>query len=517
MNDDEVVDKKSLKYVLYARRSTKADGQQQRSLSDQVRLCKEVARVHGLNIVSIVREKESAKTSGKRHKFDDMLNDINAGKFNAILSLHPDRLARNMLEAGVLIDMLDDGRLKDITFQSYEFTNDDNGKMMLGMLFVFSKQYSDNLSKRVTIGVRGNLRDGKSGGTPRFGYDRNEETGLYEPNKFFPLVQKAWAKRLAGESLESITKFLGDEGYRRTTKRGKTIKPSLNAVSQMFRRPFYFGLLVQAGQIVDLRQPPFVFQPMVSEEDYNQIQAMSAGRTKDKNPNKRTSFLPLREMVFCAVCNSNKYMKVGKPRNGSGVPTLSYRCDTSGCTRKHKSMRAHYIFDSIYATLDSLSFSDGAYLQYVQDIDALTEQRIVEIKEQIQSKRGAVHHINGEINTRSLNLGTMDKSSAAYKVNEDKVELLSQKRDGLNKEINRLGEKVAGSNIKVNKDEFLNLVKTVADKMRKGNSVQKDTLARILFLNVRVDSEKVVDYLWNEPFASLVKYSELSFGGDGRN
>lgn len=83
--------------------------------------------------------------------------------------------------------------------------------------------------------------------------------------------------------------------------------------------------------------------------------------------------------------------------------------------------------------------------------------------------------------------------------------------------INKLEKKVANPRqIKLSKAEFLNVIKTASDKMKAGLPAEKDALCRILFLNVRVDNEKVADYLWKEPFASLVKTMELSPGRGDR-
>ncbi len=51
--------------------------------------------------------------------------------------------------------------------------------------------------------------------------------------------------------------------------------------------------------------------------------------------------------------------------------------------------------------------------------------------------------------------------------------------------------------------------------MKAGSAVEKDALARILFLNLRIDNEKVASYLWREPFATLVKATEIQGGGGG--
>jgi hypothetical protein len=62
----------------------------------------------------------------------------------------------------------------------------------------------------------------------------------------------------------------------------------------------------------------------------------------------------------------------------------------------------------------------------------------------------------------------------------------------------------------------LNLVKSAPDKMRAGSAVEKDRVARILFLNLTVDNEKRVFPIWKEPFASLVKAIEMSSGARKR-
>lgn len=81
-----------------------------------------------------------------------------------------------------------------------------------------------------------------------------------------------------------------------------------------------------------------------------------------------------------------------------------------------------------------------------------------------------------------------------------------------------LDEKIANSSkIKLNKVEFLNLVKSASDEMKAGSAVEKDVLCRILFLNLRVDNEKVAFYLWREPFVTLVKATEIQSGGGGWN
>ncbi|MCX6727568.1 MAG: recombinase family protein [Candidatus Saccharibacteria bacterium] len=515
------VDIKKLRYVLYARRSTTDENNQQRSIADQKKDCKKLAKSIPLNVVKVVEEKGSAKKPGERPLFKGLLLDIEKGKYDAILCWHPDRLCRNMLEGGQIINMLDEGTLKDLRFHSHQFSNDANGKMLLGMLFVFSKQYSDDLSDKVSRGVAGNLEEGKSSGAPKWGYTRSEATGHYEPNEYFDVVKEAWLLRASGETLEAVTKFLNDNDVQKVTKsksKPKTIRPMLPTVSKLFKETIYFGVLTQTKQTVDLKLI-YDFQPMIDEETYNKVQAMGYARTHDKNKKKRVAFYPLRNMVFCAVCNSSKPMSVGKNLVGSKTHhVLSYECKNPDCTRKPRSLRAKHVFNSIYEKLDQIQLTDETYELYSKEMDDLTEEKVLKTKEESNSIRGALAHIKKDLEMRALSLGDMSKDSAAYPANEQRVNDLANQRIDLESSLKTLEEKIVDPNkIRLNREEFLNQLKTLPDKMRAGSAVEKDVLCRILFLNLAVDNEKVASYHWNEPFASLVKATELSSGGGGKN
>jgi len=134
--EPEEVDITKLRYILYARKSTTDESRQIRSIPDQIIECRQLAGHLGLNVIDLLQETQSAKKPHKRPIFTQMLKDIRVGKYNAILAWNPDRLARNMLEGGMLIDMIDEEIIKDLKFVTHHFTKDANGKMLLGMAFV---------------------------------------------------------------------------------------------------------------------------------------------------------------------------------------------------------------------------------------------------------------------------------------------------------------------------------------------------------------------------------------------
>jgi DNA invertase Pin-like site-specific DNA recombinase len=63
-------------------------------------------------------EKQSAKIPG-RPIFGKMLARIEKGEANGILAWHPDRLARNSVDGGQLIFLLDSGGLAGLKFPTF--------------------------------------------------------------------------------------------------------------------------------------------------------------------------------------------------------------------------------------------------------------------------------------------------------------------------------------------------------------------------------------------------------------
>ena len=85
------------------------------------------------------------------------------------------------------------------------------------------------------------------------------------------------------------------------------------------------------------------------------------------------------------------------------------------------------------------------------------------------------------------------------------------------KQIKEINKKVVNSaQIKITKEEFLNLANLVAKKMRAGSAVEKDIMARILLLNISLDNKNAPSFIWKEPFATLLKSKKILSGAGER-
>ncbi len=509
---DDGLDITNLRYVLYARKSTTDETRQVRSIPDQITDCKLLAAQLNLNVVRTLRETQSAKKPNQRPVFKQMINDIKRGVYDGILAWNPDRLARNMLEGGEIIDLIDQNVIKDLKFKTHTFTNDANGKMLLGMAFVLSKQYSDDLSQKVTRGIRGRLKEGRTP-TPKHGYIN--EDGIYKPDgNNYELICEAWQMRKVGKPIETITDYLNKNGYSRKIKRnGKQVDMDKRILSKILHDPFYYGALVQAGQQVNLREL-YDFTPAVSEEDYFIVQRLDYRKIRPSTPHKM-AFYPLRRIVLCHLCG--RPCVVAPSTSHTSTRYLYYRCDNTSCTRKKRSIRAKVIFDFIYELLQNgLNFTEKEYNEYYDNLTLLTDQKRQEVRAKLLNLRGVFKKVKQEAEERSLKIVNYDTTSAIWKVNNNKIAELTDEQTKLLDEIEKLEVQLREPETdRLTIEQFLNLSKNAGNIVQSADAVGKDQIVREIFLNLEVDEEKVALYRLKEPFATLLKQRQILPSRDG--
>lgn len=520
-----------LRFVLYARKSTTDEGSQIRSIDDQIEACKKYAESRNIHIVEIIKDEGSAKRPTKRDRFRAMMKEFGDNKkYDALIAYHPDRIARNMLDAGRVIDMLspDNGIIKSLVFPTVQFANDSSGRLTLAVLFSLSAQFSEHLSEVVKRGNAGNLDDGKSNGHPKWGYKRNNITNFYEPDDNFPFIKTGWNMREGGSTQEEIVQYWKDNDVHRMTvinRKNKVSKriylDSEQKASNIFQDTFYYGLFKEAGREIDLRSTPNTkFTAMIDEKTYWNVRDISQDHStmgKKIYSNKRETFYPLRQFVICDVCKQP--MSVGSPGHNGKQRYLYFRCDTKGCARRPRNIRGRDIFDPMYKMLDTVKFSKEEYEIYNNTIGKHTEAIFKKLKEEKSSLVGTRNHITKKQSEASRQFAKLrdDTPETVRTTLTNDLQYLQTELINIEARIKEIDPQLKDQEkIKLSEKEFLNLINSLSDKMRAGIPVEKDILCRKLFLNITIDNKKALSYLWKEPFNSLIESKKISFGARER-
>jgi len=172
LEDMKMLDK-TLLFVVYLRKSLDRKDRQVLSIAAQKREILEFAKKHGIKIVKIFVETQSAYKTG-RPVFAEMMDFIEEGFANAVLVWKPDRIARNAEDAGRFIQAIDDGKILELRTPFEQFRKEDN-RLMLYMHFGMSNDYSRQISANVKRGNREKYNRGEFLGKAPLGYLNDTE------------------------------------------------------------------------------------------------------------------------------------------------------------------------------------------------------------------------------------------------------------------------------------------------------------------------------------------------------
>ncbi|MBN1682809.1 recombinase family protein [Candidatus Bathyarchaeota archaeon] len=509
---------KNIRYVLYARKSTDDPERQTKSLPDQIFECEKFAKDNNLKIIKTVQEKKSAKEPDIRPKFREMLDKIENGVYDGILAWHPDRLARNMREAGEIIDLIDKGIIEDLKFTSFSFENNPSGKMLLGIGFVLAKHYSEKLGVDVSRGLGRGIKEGKVFEN-KHGYYKDKNNFLWPDGKNFDILVEAWNLKLRGRTNVEISEFINKRGYQRAKGKGKNVKRidfqmSHKKLSELFRDPFYTGVHKYGDNFANLVDI-YDFTPMVSVKAFKAINKLNninkAFRTRVRGYREGQRIAEfLNGKVICSECNKPKIAGVTPKRlkNGTIRRYFYYRCETDKCKLKDKSTRAKVITDFVYEFLDQHSFaSKEMYKNYKEEIDKMKANRIRELKSELNVVNRRIRDENEKIsNIKQLII----KEQKDETIREEFKDDLKEEKKRLAKYLTQKGEIKSlirkCENINITFAKFLELFKKLPEILRKTRSLnKKDKIIRKIFLNFTVNQKKVLSYKLNSPFKEFME------------
>ena len=315
------------KFFLYARKSTDVEDKQVRSIEDQIAELRAFAKQNNLNVIDTFIEKQSAKIPG-RPIFSEMIKRIEKGEADGILAWHPDRLARNSVDGGKIIYLIDCGRIEALKFPQFWFEPTPQGKFMLNIAFGQSKYYIDSLSENVRRGLRQKVRRGEYPGPAPIGYinDPRTKTVIVDRKKAKIIKQTFELYAQNNSCLENIANFLAQKGILRRS--GKIWHK--DRAKYLLSNPFYYGHFRYAKEVYEGKH-----EPIIAKKLFDEVQEVlkQRGRPRHKTEIEPQIFCGLLKCDTCGMMITGEY-RVKKQKNGNVHDYIYYHC-----TKKNKAIK----------------------------------------------------------------------------------------------------------------------------------------------------------------------------------
>jgi len=346
-----------VRYCLYARKSTESEERQILSIDSQIKEMLQLADREGLEVVMMKRESHSAKETGQRPIFNEIIEELRADKYNGILTWAPDRISRNAGDLGKIVDLMDAGKLHEIRTYGQSFRNNPNEKFLLMILGSQAKLENDNRGVNVKRGLRTRCEMGLRPGVAPTGYlnekrmDRRCQA-IIDPERG-PIIRQVFEKvaneKCSGRKIHHWLKF--DLNFK--SKGNKNL--SLGNIYVMLQNPFYYGTFEYPEKSGNWYQGKH--EPLISRELFDAVQAHLKRDQIVRSEIKEFAFTKL---MTCGSCGSGVTAdeKFKRLKDGTSARYVYY-----GCTRhknkdcKNGYVREEQLIEQMVRVMDDVDFN----------------------------------------------------------------------------------------------------------------------------------------------------------------
>lgn len=291
--------------------------------------------------VRIFQEDYTATTLD-RPELNRLRAEVRAGKIATVIFFAPDRVARNVKDALVLIDELHRAGVA-VEFSTMAYANTDEGRHALTMFFAFAEYEGRRIRARTSAAKLSAIAAGIYARRPIFGYRREgKAVVVHETNG--PIVQRAFALLASGVGIIAIARTFNAEGL--TTQHGRFWGGS--TLRQLLRCETYCGTAYfnqqqvvgaetergpRGGRVpikVDIPREewlPVAVPPLVDRATFGAVQTiLDANRSgtalaRAGRPGRGVALL--RGLGVCGTCGMRVYADTGNVKN---LPR--YRCSS---------------------------------------------------------------------------------------------------------------------------------------------------------------------------------------------
>lgn len=272
--------------IIYLRKSTQGEDRQTVSIETQEQECDALVKKHNFRVIDKIEEKKSAKTSGKRPGFAQLLKLCKKWGIDYVIASDTTRVSRNTMDAAFFTELISEKKIKWLyaasTGQLFDGMNIFSA-MMLGISFLMSKADNDMRASNVITKMKKHYENGRVITRLPFWYksvpiltDDGTKVSrkIQVVEKEAALVRMAFAMRIAGKNTREIAEYFTKEGYKKTAW----------TIDKLLHKKFYTGIQdTKFGKSQISLTENIWYKPIISPEDFEKVNGIQRVYKRERN------------------------------------------------------------------------------------------------------------------------------------------------------------------------------------------------------------------------------------------
>lgn len=402
--------------AVYIRVSTENQAREGFSLGEQKEKLLQLCAFKGYEVFKIYEDAGiSAKDMEHRPAFQEMLSDMKKGKINYIVAYKLDRVTRSVRDLEELISVLEQYNCFLVCDRDDVNTSTANGRFFVRMLTVLSQLEIEIVSERTKFGLNGAIKSGHLPGVLALGYkkDGNKKTIIDEATK--PVIERIFKMYLEGKSYQQISNIFNEEELLQPKKWKDT------TIQKIIGNKLYMGDYEQYKRIAKNENiKPVVYmnvvEPIISRAVWEECQHQ---KEKNQRTYTRDRVYLFFQKIKCPTCG--RIMKC-KGSGGKKKKYMYYNCEKCHLNfreDKIEELLTNFIYDMVEYDMAVKKY----FLPVLADHKPTKTEDIDKEMKQLEKQKERIKkaYMSGIVE--------MEDFSEDYKLIEDKLEILEQKKN----------------------------------------------------------------------------------------
>lgn len=409
--------------ALYIRLSVEDNKNRGNSIEHQQMLLKNFVAVNPeFQVVKTYIDNGKTGTNFERPAFQEMLQDIGAGKIQCVIVKDLSRLGRNYIDTGYYIQSYFPAyKVRFIALnENFDTEKEDSNNILLPVLNMINESYAIDASKKVREQATRDRKAGKFiGARPPYGYKKSPDDchKLMVDEETAPIVKQIFQWVLEDVSLEKIALMLNEAGVLTPSfySKEKGLISSKKLIGQGYWNTFtiihiienetYTGDMVQGKSTkigkkqVRTDKKDWIIvknthEAIISKETFEKVQQcrmQKAEKSKSQNKTPYTENI-LKGKVFCQCCGKNLHYYRNSKKEYLFHCITNYRIKKGSCEGvfiKQKDLfeKIIFLFHKKRNWFLEQEHSLQQQIQFMQKKINLWKQQQAELEMQMNEKR----------------------------------------------------------------------------------------------------------------------------------